>query len=964
MHAPTAAQNGNEYQAVFTNSVGTATTSAATLTISNTTTAQNGSEYEAVFTNSVGTATTSAATLTVNYAPTVTSSPTSQTVNAGVTTSFTATANDGNPTPTTVQWQVNTGSGFTNLSNSGVYGGITTDTLTITGVTPGLNGAQYQAVFSNAAGLSATTTPATLTVDYAPVVTSNPSSVTVNAGQSTTFTAAASGNPTPTTVQWEVSTDGGITFNPIAGATSTTLSITNATAAQNGTEYEAVFTNSVGSVTTSAATLTVDYAPTVTNNPTNLTVNGGQTATFTASASDGNPTPTTVQWQVSTNGGQSFSNIQGATSTTLTLTNTTAAQNGYEYQAVFSNAAGLSATTSAATLTVKTTVATTTNLTSSLSSSVFGQAVTFTATVKPASGTGTPTGSVTFMNGSITLGTAVLSSSGKATLTTKALPAGQDSVTAIYSGNSNFATSTSAALTQNVSQDATTTSTVVSSANPSSFGQMVTMTVTIKATAPGSGVPMGTVTFLDGSTSLGTSTLNSSGIAKFSTTALSVGSHSITASYAGDSNFTASATTTALTQTVNQAATKTTVTSSANPSRFGRPVVFTATVRAVAPGSGVPTGTVTFYDGSTSLGTAQLYGSGQATISIGTLSIGTHSITASYSGDGNFTTSATTTALSQVVNQDTTKTTVVSSANPSLFGLSVTFTATVSANAPGSGTPTGSVTFMDGTTNLGTATLSGGSASFTTTSALAIGSHKITAVYGGDGNFTTSTSAVLNQTVKKADLLSAHNGSTDPTTENFGYSTFGGPAGYVGQATDQGRPTWEITSGSLSAQIYYTDNRPLSASQQAEIASQGFTLTLVARVDRNGVAPAYDQYPAPIGWASVGLGNLRWDIDLGINSKGDTVVNLPTTVGYGSQPGVVVDTGPTYTLSNSGYHTYQLYYSPATNSASLYIDGKLVLTGYTGETAYVGNWRLYWGAQNGGKGFFNTVKLEAGNDIV
>ena len=112
------------------------------------------------------------------------------------------------------------------------------------------------------------------------------------------------------------------------------------------------------------------------------------------------------------------------------------------------------------------------------------------------------------------------------------------------------------------------------------------------------------------------------------------------------------------------------------------------------------------------------------------------------------------------------------------------------------------------------------------------------------------------------------------------------------------------------------------------------------------------------------MGNLRWDIDLGINSKGDTVVNLPTTVGYGSQPGVVVDTGPTYTLSDSGYHTYQLYYSPATNSASLYIDGKLVLTGYTGETAFVGNWRLYWGAQNGGKGFFNTVKLEAGNDIV
>ena len=88
----------------------------------------------------------------------------------------------------------------------------------------------------------------------------------MTAGQTATFTAAASGNPTPT-VQWQVSTDGGNTFTPIAGTTSTTLSITNTTAAQNGSEYEAVFTNSVGTVTTSAATLTVDYAPTVTSNP-------------------------------------------------------------------------------------------------------------------------------------------------------------------------------------------------------------------------------------------------------------------------------------------------------------------------------------------------------------------------------------------------------------------------------------------------------------------------------------------------------------------------------------------------------------------------------------------------------------------------------------------------------------------------------------------------------------------------
>src|SRR5208283_92557 len=265
----------------------------------------NGAQYEAVFSNAAGlSATTTFATLTVDYAPTVTSSPTSLTVTAGQTATFTASASDGNPTPTTVQWQVNTPSGWTNLSNTGVYSGVTTDTLTITGVTSGLNGAQYEAVFSNAAGLSATTNPATLTVDYAPTVTSSPTSLTVNAGPAATatFTAAASaGYPTPTTVLWQVNTGSGWTnlsnSAPYSGVTSHTLTITGVTSGLNGAQYEAVFSNAAGlSATTNPATLTVDYAPTVTSSPTSLTVNAGPaaTATFTAAASDGYPTPTTV----------------------------------------------------------------------------------------------------------------------------------------------------------------------------------------------------------------------------------------------------------------------------------------------------------------------------------------------------------------------------------------------------------------------------------------------------------------------------------------------------------------------------------------------------------------------------------------------------------------------------------------------------------------------------------------------
>ena len=121
---------------------------------------------------------------------------------------------------------------------------------------------------------------------------------------------------------------------------------------------------------------------------------------------------------------------------------------------------------------------------------------------------------------------------------------------------------------------------------------------------------------------------------------------------------------------------------------------------------GPPTGSVTFFAGATPLGSAPLSG-GVASLAVTTLTVGSDSITAVYSGDPNFAGSPST-ALSQTVEQDGTTTAVVSSANPSVFGQSVTFTATVSPTAPGSGTPTGTVIFMDGSTVLGSPILSGG----------------------------------------------------------------------------------------------------------------------------------------------------------------------------------------------------------------------------------------------------------------
>jgi hypothetical protein len=194
------------------------------------------------------------------------------------------------------------------------------------------------------------------------------------------------------------------------------------------------------------------------------------------------------------------------------------------------------------------------------------------------------------------------------------------------------------------------------------------------------------------------------------------------------------------------AATSTVVTSSLNPSTSGASVTFTAAVSSAT--AGTITGTVTFLDGATSLGMGTLAG-GMATFATSSLAAGSHSITAQYGGDTNYATSISP-VLTQTVNAGTkaaTTTAVTSSLNPSTTGTSVTFTAAVTSAT--AGTITGAVTFLDGATSLGMGTLAGGMATFATSS-LAAGSHSITAQYGGDANYATSTSPVVTQTVNAA----------------------------------------------------------------------------------------------------------------------------------------------------------------------------------------------------------------------
>ncbi|MBI5216620.1 MAG: Ig-like domain repeat protein [Ignavibacteriae bacterium] len=456
----------------------------------------------------------------------------------------------------------------------------------------------------------------------------------------------------------------------------------------------------------------------------------------------------------------------------------------------------------------------TTTVTTSPNPSQRFQSVTITATVSPSEATGT----VEFFNGTTSLGTANLSN-GSASISTSSLPGGNNSITAVYSGDAQFNSSTSATHTHVVIRAASST-TLSSAPNPSVFGQSVSLTATL---SPGNA--SGTVEFFEGTTSLGTATLNS-GVATLNISSISVGNHSLKARYGGDSDFDTS-TSAIHVHTVNKANTTTSVQSNVNPSVFGQSVTFTATVTASSPGAGTPTGSVEFFDGATSLGTATLSG-GTGSVSTSSLSTGSHSITVVYNSDGNFNTSSSS-SLIQTVNKANSSTSVQSSVNPSVFGQSVTFTATISASSPGAGTPSGSVEFFDGATSLGTVTLSSGSASVSTSS-LSTGSHSITVVFNGDGNFNTSTSSALNQTVSKANTATSLVSNQNPSV--FGQSvTFtatvtatspgaGTPTGSVeffDGVTSLGTSTLSGGSASLSTSTLSTSSHSITAVYSSDV---------------------------------------------------------------------------------------------------------------------------------------------------
>src|SRR5437879_4276730 len=283
-----------------------------------TTNSDNGAQFTVLVSNTIGTAVSSAATLTVNgapLAPSVVTQPTSQTVTAGQTALFSVAATGTGPL--TYQWR----------KNSVAITGATSSTYTTPATASSDSGAQFSVGVSNTAG-SVTSNAAALTVNAAPVapsITTQPTSQVVTAGQTALFNVAATGTA-PLTYQWRKNSVA------ITGATSSTYTTPATASSDSGAQFSVGVSNTAGSVTSNAAALTVNaapVAPSITTQPTSQVVTAGQTASFNVAATG--TAPLTYQWR------KNSVAITGATSSSYTTPATTRSDNGSQFTVVVSN---------------------------------------------------------------------------------------------------------------------------------------------------------------------------------------------------------------------------------------------------------------------------------------------------------------------------------------------------------------------------------------------------------------------------------------------------------------------------------------------------------------------------------------------------------------------------------------------------------------------------------------------------
>ncbi len=269
---------------------------------------------------------------------------------------------------------------------------------------------------------------------------------------------------------------------------------------------------------------------------------------------------------------------------------------------------------------------TTTTLSASPNPATAFGTLTLSSTVT--SSIGSPSGVVIFTANGAALATVPLNAKGQASATLSSLGTGSYAIVANYAANSTFATSSSVTINE-VIVGSETTLALNGSPNPAIVGQAIRFSAAVKA-AHGGTTPTGTVVVRDGATVLGTVSLDAAGIASFSTAALSPGVHSITAAYSGDLNFNVS--TASVIETVNAISTALSLSATPNPAGFGQPVTLDATIALASSGS-YSAGNVVFKDGGATIGTAVVDAADKAIFTTADLAVGTHVLTAVYSGN-------------------------------------------------------------------------------------------------------------------------------------------------------------------------------------------------------------------------------------------------------------------------------------------------------------------------------------------
>jgi ELWxxDGT repeat protein len=473
----------------------------------------------------------------------------------------------------------------------------------------------------------------------------------------------------------------------------------------------------------------------------------GQTVTYTATLSavspgSGAPTGTVTFTERSTTLARSVS----VTAAQATFTTSTLGVGTHTITASYSGDANFNTSTGVSAALVVARASTNVGVNVLPASPVFGQRVTLTATVMPASpGAGNPTGTVAFTEGALTLASNLTITAEKATFTTASLATGMNTIAAAYSGDGDFL-----GKTQMFSETVAKASAHIAlstSVDPSAIGQTITLLASVNAVAPGAGLTTGSIVFNDmfagTSISLGTVSLNAFGVARLAFSGLAAGNHTITAVYGGDNHFTAQ-NLPSYTEVVQQSGFLANLQSSSGASAFGQLVTFTASER-LSSGTAA-SGTVTFQEGGTTLGLMTLNSVGRATISTGTLSVGNHTIFAIYRRTG-ATIPSNTLSFIESVAKASTSTTVTSSPNPASQHTTVTLTATIRVRAPGGGQPAGSLIFRDGAAVLGSGPIGAGGVATFTTSTLNPGVHTITASYAGTTNYNGSISAPILEAV-------------------------------------------------------------------------------------------------------------------------------------------------------------------------------------------------------------------------